>query len=77
MATPNGGRVPCEHRDCFGVRLPTGGRCWAHADHPDLEAAFEQLGRHGRLDARGVPITPELLQRIVAAAPTTNTVAPS
>jgi hypothetical protein len=45
------------------------GKCWAHADQPDLDAALEQLGANGRLDVRGVPISSELLRRLLDAAP--------
>jgi uncharacterized protein YjbI with pentapeptide repeats len=58
----------CVEDDCTGVRLPTGGKCWVHADDQDLDAALKRLGEGGDLDARGVPITPELLQRILAAS---------
>jgi hypothetical protein len=54
---------------CAGIRLPTGGKCWAHAADDDLDAALKQLGGDGRLDARRVPITQELLERLLAAAP--------
>jgi hypothetical protein len=59
----------CAHADCVGVRLPTGGKCWAHADDSDLDAALKGLGEQGRLDARGVPLTAELLWRLLAAVP--------
>jgi uncharacterized protein YjbI with pentapeptide repeats len=54
---------------CTGVRLPTGGKCWAHAADTDLDPALKRLGEDGRLDGRGVPITQELLGRLLAAAP--------
>jgi uncharacterized protein YjbI with pentapeptide repeats len=57
----------CAEDDCLGVRLPSGGKCWAHAD--DADQALERLHDTGQLDARGVPITKELLQRLLAAAP--------
>jgi hypothetical protein len=69
MADHNVDWEACADDDCVGVRLPTGGKCWAHADDSDLDAAFKRLGRDGRLDARGVPITAELLDRLLAAAP--------
>jgi uncharacterized protein YjbI with pentapeptide repeats len=59
----------CTDDDCAGVRLPTGSKCWAHADNSDLDAALKQLGEHGRLDARGVLVAEELLRRLLAAAP--------
>jgi uncharacterized protein YjbI with pentapeptide repeats len=59
----------CAHDGCLGVRLPTGGKCWAHAADTDLDPALKRLGEDGRLDARGVPITQELLGRLLAVAP--------
>jgi uncharacterized protein YjbI with pentapeptide repeats len=55
--------------DCIGVCLPTGGKCWAHADDTDLDAALKRLGEDGYLDARGVVISRTLLERLLAAAP--------
>ncbi len=69
MADHNVDWEPCAAEACIGVRLPTGGKCWAHADDPDMDAALTRLGEHGRLDARGVPLTAELLHRLLAAAP--------
>jgi hypothetical protein len=57
----------------IGIRLPSGGSCWAHADDEDLQAALRQLGEDGRLDARGVTITSELLARTLDAAPHDDT----
>jgi Pentapeptide repeats (9 copies) len=59
----------CAAKGCIGVRLPSGGKCWAHANNSDLGAALKQLGQDGRLNARGVPITQDLLERLLAAAP--------
>jgi uncharacterized protein YjbI with pentapeptide repeats len=57
----------CSEDECLGVRLPSGGKCWAHADDQNLDAALKRLGEDGRLDARGVPITQALLGRLLAA----------
>jgi uncharacterized protein YjbI with pentapeptide repeats len=59
----------CADDGCNGIRLPTGDKCWAHAAEADLDPALKRLGEDGRLDARGVPITQELLERLLAAAP--------
>jgi uncharacterized protein YjbI with pentapeptide repeats len=64
-----GGWDICADSDCTGSRLPDGSRCWAHAKEPDLDAALERLSQGGRLDARGVPITNDLLRRLLAAVP--------
>jgi uncharacterized protein YjbI with pentapeptide repeats len=59
----------CADEDGIGVRLPSGGKCWAHADDQDLDSALKRLREGGRLDVRGVVITQELLGRLLAAAP--------
>jgi uncharacterized protein YjbI with pentapeptide repeats len=59
----------CADDGCNGIRLPTGDKCWAHAAEADLDPALKRLGEDGRLDARGVPITQELLERLLASAP--------
>jgi uncharacterized protein YjbI with pentapeptide repeats len=58
----------CTDDDCIGVRLPTGGRCWAHADGHNVAAALKQFGKDGQLDARGVSLSAELLQRLLAVS---------
>jgi hypothetical protein len=57
----------CAADGCAAARLPTSGKCWVHA--ADVGQALERLHDTGQLDARGVPITKELLQRLLAAAP--------
>jgi len=59
----------CEEDDCIGVRLPSGGKCWAHPEDQDFDAALKRLGEDGDLDARGVQLTRELLGRLLQAAP--------
>jgi hypothetical protein len=59
----------CVAESCQGVRLTTAGECWAHANNQDLDAALKRLGEGGDLDARGVPLTAGLVERILAAAP--------
>jgi uncharacterized protein YjbI with pentapeptide repeats len=59
----------CAEGHCVGARLPTGDRCWAHADDQDLDTALKRLGEDGHLDARGAVITAALLRRILATAP--------
>lgn len=73
MADPNVDWETCADDGCIGIRLPTGGRCWAHADRSDLEPAITRISSEdGHVDARGVPINQELLERLVAAAPRDN-----
>jgi uncharacterized protein YjbI with pentapeptide repeats len=69
MADRNVDWEKCAEEDCIGILLPTGGKCWAHASEQDLDVALKRFGEDGRIDARGVPITKELLQRLLAAAP--------
>ena len=69
MADHNVDWEACADDDCVGVRLPTGGKCWAHAARLNLSRALKRLGDGGRLDARGVPpaletVREERLQRV-------------
>src|SRR6266567_2782962 len=59
----------CSEDECKGIRLHTGGKCLAHADRQDLDAELKQLAEEGTIDARGVTISAELLNRILGAAP--------
>jgi uncharacterized protein YjbI with pentapeptide repeats len=69
MADPAVDWQPCAEDGCVGVCLPTGRSCWAHSTDADVDQALKRLGEGDRLDARGVPITPELLGSLLAAAP--------
>ena len=69
MADPTVDWETCADADCAGVPVPTSQKCWVHAADADLEVALKRLGEDGRLDARGVPLTQELLKRLLAAAP--------
>src|SRR5690242_1874193 len=59
----------CEQAGCIGIRLPSARACLAHADEEETAAGLEQIGKTGKIDARGVPITPALLERILTAVP--------
>jgi hypothetical protein len=73
MASPKGiNWDTCAEDDCIGVRLPSGGKCWAHADEHHLDAALERLGEDPAVDARGVKINAELQERIIDALPHTD-----
>jgi hypothetical protein len=61
--------VCAQDESCTGVRLPTGDKCWAHAEQEQLDAALKQVAEEGRVDARGVPLTADLLERMLAVAP--------
>jgi uncharacterized protein YjbI with pentapeptide repeats len=62
----------CGKDGCGGIRLGRGGKCLRHAEEQDLDAELKRFGEDGHIDARGVPITKELLQRLLAAAPKTD-----
>ena len=59
----------CEEAGCIGVRLASARLCLAHAGEEELAAALKLVGETGTVDARGVPITGALLERILTAAP--------
>jgi Pentapeptide repeats (9 copies) len=61
----------CKERGCIGAPLwpRRDGRCWNHASPQDVEAALKVLGEHGKLDARGVQVTTDLLGIFLQAAP--------
>jgi hypothetical protein len=60
----------CQQTVCIGKRLAAPARmCLAHASEQENAAALQLVGETGEIDARGVPVTPALLQRILNAAP--------
>jgi uncharacterized protein YjbI with pentapeptide repeats len=62
----------CSQNDCTGERLPATAWCLAHAAKQAPEAFIEELKRisaEGSIAARGVVISAELLERLLAAAP--------
>jgi uncharacterized protein YjbI with pentapeptide repeats len=59
----------CDEDGCIGVRVAAAPKCLAHTSDEQRNATFKQLGETGEIDARGVPITPALLEHILAAAP--------
>jgi hypothetical protein len=59
----------CDHDGCSGSRVANTTWCLAHADSPTQDAELKRIGVEGTVDARGVPLTAGLLQRILAAAP--------
>ena len=70
------GREPewarCGHDDCIGVRLPTKALCLAHAadQAPDtFDAELKRIRVEGTVDARGVVVTTQLLEQLLAAVP--------
>jgi uncharacterized protein YjbI with pentapeptide repeats len=58
----------CTAEGCSGVRISGSGRCLAHADGQDRELALTKVREGLALDARGVVVSSELLERIIAAA---------
>jgi uncharacterized protein YjbI with pentapeptide repeats len=59
----------CDEDGCIGVRLAATPKCLTHASDEQRDATLKQLGQSGEIDACGVPITRELLEQILAAAP--------
>ena len=59
----------CEQAGCIGIRLPSTRMCLAHANEEETAAALKLIGETGEIDARGCPITPALLERILIAVP--------
>jgi hypothetical protein len=63
---------PCRLTGCIGVKLPVTAWCLAHAAEraPEaFDAELNRIGQDGTIDARGVPISDELLGRILDAVP--------
>jgi uncharacterized protein YjbI with pentapeptide repeats len=62
----------CDHDGCIGSRVANTTWCLTHVAEkaPDaLDTELRRIGAEGSVDARGVPISAELLQRILTAAP--------
>lgn len=64
----------CMEDDCIGVQLPNTRVCIAHAVRQStvLDPELRRIGTEGTIDARGVVISPELLEQLLAAAPHEN-----
>jgi uncharacterized protein YjbI with pentapeptide repeats len=59
----------CAEGGCVGVQLPSGDRCWAHADGHDVDTALDRVRAGDDLDGRGVVFTSGLLERVLDAVP--------
>ena len=59
----------CSDDGCRAVRLPTGAKCWTHANKSELAEALRLVSDTGAVDATGAHITAELLERILSVAP--------
>jgi len=59
----------CDSAGCQGARIGAHGACLAHLDEGELASYLEGFSRGRTLDARGAVIGPELLERIIGAAP--------
>jgi uncharacterized protein YjbI with pentapeptide repeats len=57
----------CEQAGCIGIRLASARMCLAHASEDETAAALKLIGDTGVIDARGLPITDALLERILSA----------
>jgi len=58
----------CDQTGCIGIPLPSGAMCLAHASEDQAAAALDRIARTGEIDARGVPLTPDLLAWLLSAA---------
>src|SRR5215211_5397472 len=61
----------CDQDGCIGVRLTTTTRCLTHAAEqaPDVfDAELTRIRKEGTVDARGVVISADLLERVLTAA---------
>jgi len=56
---------PCEAAGCIGVHVASAPMCLAHASEEQTAAALKLVSETGMIDARGVPITPALLEQIL------------
>jgi hypothetical protein len=61
--------LTCVEDECIGICLDASNKCLAHASKEETAAALKLIGETGAIDARGVPITADLLHRIITAAP--------
>ncbi len=68
-ATAAPGWDTCAELDCSGVRLAVGDRCLAHAAEQDVVVELKRIFDERTLDARGVPINGQLLERLLTACP--------
>lgn len=59
----------CPVEGCRGARVRSDGACVAHMPPTELDQLLARLGRGATLDARGVIIDEQLLQRILRGAP--------
>jgi hypothetical protein len=85
MAQGTGVEWPtCDQDGCIGIRLASDPRCLAHGSAParrclahgseeEIAAALRLFGETGDIDARGVPIAPVHLERVLTAAPRDET----
>jgi uncharacterized protein YjbI with pentapeptide repeats len=62
----------CTVDGCVGSRTRGHARCLAHLSSEELEVALEGIGRDGEVDARGVEIGSDLLDRVLGALPRTS-----
>jgi Pentapeptide repeats (9 copies) len=54
---------------CTGIKLDHGEQCLAHASDQDRYTALKEVSETGKIDARGVQISQQLLDEILDAAP--------
>lgn len=59
----------CEAVGCIGIKLASGNRCLGHASASEVDAAIDQVRATAIIDARGVEVSEQLLERLLGAAP--------
>jgi hypothetical protein len=59
----------CEVTGCTGVMLTVGSHCLAHSSESEQDAAFREISETGAIDARGMEISGQLLERVLVAVP--------
>jgi hypothetical protein len=70
MAAEQPPRERCRQDDCIGIRLRTTEWCLAHAAEqaPDaFDAELKRINAEGTVDARWVPISAELFEKLLDA----------
>ena len=59
----------CEQAGCIGIRLASARKCLAHASGGETASTLKLISETSVIDARGVPITRDLLERILVTVP--------
>ena len=60
---------PCQVPDCNAAQVRTDGECLRHVDEAHFARYLGRMAKGGALDARGLHVDADLLERVLAAAP--------